>query len=90
MPEVGDHYRPAEKAGREGVYRVVGTDAEITLLRVTDGNGRRVHAGELHREPPGTLASEYEPAADPDAGLSPLGAVRNLLQGIYWEGRKFL
>lgn len=88
MPEAGDHYRLTEGRGAEGVYRVVGTDGAVTLLRVTDAEGRRAHTGELRRVSREELGTAFEPAADPDGGLSALRAVRNLLQGMYWEVRK--
>jgi len=90
MADAGDHYRPAGDDYPPGVYRVVGTPDDVTLLRVADGDGRREHTGELRRVPPSVLAEAFDPAADPDAGISPVGAVRNALQGLYWQFRRFL
>lgn len=89
MPAVGEHYRPRDRGHEPGVYRVVGAPAEVTLLRVADADGRRVHSGALRHVPVDVLESEFEPAADPDAGVSPLATVRNQLQGLYWQVRKF-
>jgi hypothetical protein len=89
MPAVGDHYRPAGD-GDSPVYRVVGVDGAVTLLRVTDPEGRRAHTGELRRVETATLAEAFERAADPDRGRSPLGTAHDLLQGVYWDLRKFL
>jgi hypothetical protein len=88
MPVVGDHYRAA--GDESAVYRVVGAADRIALLRVTDADGRRAHTGDLRRVTEAELDAGFEPAADPDVGLSPLGSIRNLLQGMYWEVRKFL
>lgn len=95
MVEVGEHYRPAEGARdaegtplTPGVYRVVGATDEVALLRVTDEDGRRAHTGELSHVSPETLDVEFEPAADPDAGLSPVRDARNLLSGLYWTVRR--
>ena len=87
MVEAGTHYRSeADRA----VYRVVGTDDPVALLRVTDADGRRAHTGDLRRVPEGELDAAFQPAEDPDSGVSPIGAVRNLLQGLYWSVRRFL
>ena len=85
--EVGEHYRPVDGGG---IYRVVGTTDDIVLLQVTDGDGRRVHTGTVRRVEPDTIEDEFEPASDPDAGVSPAVAVRNGLQGLYWSVRRFL
>lgn len=89
MPDPGDHYRRTDSDGI--VYRVVGrTDDAVTLLRVTDEAGRRVATGEIHHVSLAEIAEQYEPTADPDAGISPVAAVRNLCQGLYWSVRRFL
>jgi hypothetical protein len=85
MTEIGAHYRSGDTSA---VYRVVGTTDGITLLRVTDGDGRRTHTGDLRRVSEDELDSAFEPAENPDAGVSPVGVLRNLLQGMYWELRK--
>lgn len=63
---VGAHYRPATDATDPGVYRVVGTSDEVALLRLTDGEGERIHTGELLRVPRDALESSFEPASNPD------------------------
>lgn len=93
MAEVGDHYRridTSDDASDDTIYRVVGATDEVTLLCVTDTDGRRVHTGEIHHVSPSTLAEQYEPADDPDSGFSPVSIVSNLFQGLYWNVRKFL
>jgi len=87
--EVGDHYRPDDDA-TPGVYRVVGTGDPVALLRVTDEGGRRAHTGDLRQVSRDEFDAAFEPAEDPDAGVSPVAAVRNALQGLYWSVRKFL
>lgn len=89
MTDPGDHYRPTADAYDPGIYRVVGTGTEVALLRVTDGDGTRAHTGEVVYVPADRLDSAFEPADDPDAGLSPVGLVTNALQGLYWQVRKF-
>jgi hypothetical protein len=88
--EVGDHYRSTRRPHASSVYRVVGASDEVTLLRITDANGRRAHTGEFQSIEATTLASDFAPAEDLDAGLSPVGAVRNAAQGLYWSVRRFL
>ena len=90
MSKVGDHYRPTGGAGERGVYRVVGTGDPLALLLVTDGNGSRIHSGELRHVSPATLDSEFETAADPDAGFHPVRSIENQMAGIYWQFRRFL
>jgi hypothetical protein len=87
MAEIGDHYRSGDTSA---VYRVVGTADGITLLRITDAGGRRTHTGDLRRVSEEELEAAFEPAEDPDADVSPVGILRNLLQGMYWEVRKLL
>lgn len=89
MPSVGEHYRPVDGDHDPGVYRVVGVPDDVTLLRVADGDGRRVHAGEISHAPVDALETDFEAVDDPDAGFSPVALVRNQLQGLYWQVRKF-
>lgn len=87
--DVGDHYRPTEGDHDPGVYRVVGTTDGVRLLRVTDGDGRRVHTGEVHRVESAAIEAEFEPAPDPDSSISPVAIIRNAAQGLYWSVRRF-
>jgi len=87
MVEIGSHYRPPESGA---VYRIVGADETIALLRVTDADGRRAHTGDLRQVSRDELEAAFDPASDPDAGIAPVAAVRNLLQGLYWSVRRFL
>lgn len=90
MPAVGSHYRPAKESLEDGVYRVVGTADPVVLLRVADGDGRRIHTGQVVQLSPAELAADFEQAADPDAGIAPVSALHNALQGLYWTFRRFL
>lgn len=90
MATVGDHYRPTADDRTPGVYRVVGASEKVTLLRVADADGRRRHTGEIRRVSSRALDAEFERADDPDAGLSPVSLARNVLQGLYWQIRRFL
>jgi hypothetical protein len=87
MTSPHDHYRPTTDDYERGVYRVVGTGEEVTLLRVADGDGRRIHAGELEHVDAAAVDDAFEPAEDPDAGVSPVTMLRNALQGLYWTLR---
>jgi hypothetical protein len=89
MVEVSEHYRPTGDAYEAGVYRVVGTPSDVTLLRVTTADGRRVHTGEIHHVSPCTLDTEFEATDDPDTGFSPISSMWNVLSGSYWELRRF-
>jgi len=88
--DVGDHYRPTDGGEAPGVYRVVGAGDPVALLRVTDGDGRRIHGGELRRVDQAAVEAGFEPAADPDAGVSASGVARDVLQGLYWSVRRLL
>lgn len=90
MPDIRDHYRPTGGNHVPGVYRVVGTSDGVALLRVADGDGRRVHTGDLTVVSPAELRDAFEPADDPDDGFDPVRTVRNSLQGLYWQFRRFL
>ncbi|MEZ3144325.1 hypothetical protein [Halobaculum sp. MBLA0143] len=91
-PAVGDHFAVTEKtSGNDasdtthtpGVYRVVGHgDGSVTLLRVGDADGRRVHTGEVVAV--ASLAG-FEPATAPTGGG---GAGERLRDGV-WELRAF-
>lgn len=87
MVDVRAHFRPTTDAHPPGVYRVVGTGDPVALLRVTDADGRRSHTGHLERVPQTDLTDDFEPADDPDAGIDPIAALRNALQGLYWQFR---
>lgn len=90
MSEVGGHYRRTGDTQDSTVYRVVGATDEVTLLRVTDTNGRRAHTGELRHVSVDTLASEFESAGNPDSGFSPIAGIRGMLQGFYWMAHMYL
>ena len=90
MAELREHYRPTNDAHDSGVYRVVGATGDVTLLRITDTEGKRVHTGEIRRVSTFALDTEFERAEDPDAGFTPVLDVQNALSGLYWQVRKFL
>jgi len=74
-PAPYQHVRATDGAGVEaGVYRVVGTSPDsVTLLRVTDGDGRRRNTGHVVTVSRSRFATDFEPAANPgDGGLSSL------------------
>lgn len=87
---VGDHYRPVNGDHAPGIYRVVGATDGVTLLRVGDADGRRIHTGERRRVDDAALEAEFEAAANPDAGPAPVRALQDAVQGVYWSVRRFL
>ncbi|MFH5799114.1 hypothetical protein [Haladaptatus sp. CMAA 1911] len=90
MTEIGDHYRPAGEPSDSNVYRVVGREEEVTMLRVTDTDGDRVNSGEIRRCSVAELDAEFEPAKNPDSRFSPVSSAKNMLSGLYWSFRRFL
>lgn len=93
IPGVGEHRRLAAGAdtvdATPGTYRTVGADGRsVTLLRVTDADGRRRHTGELLTVEHGDL-SAFEPADDPDANQSLGATIRGQADGLYWQLRVF-
>lgn len=88
-PAVGDHLRPVDGSRPAGIYRVVGAGDPLALLRVTDEQDRRRATGDLVSVSRESL-SGFEPAADPDAGFTPVAWVRGLLSGSYWGLRMIL
>ncbi|MFB6194881.1 MAG: hypothetical protein ABEI80_01825 [Haloplanus sp.] len=88
-PSTYDHVRPPDDDYPDGVYRVVGVDdGDVTLLRVADADGRRVHAGECISV--GADAFErFESATNPN-GNRPLGtAAVSRVEMTYWSIRVF-
>ena len=63
---------------------------EVALLRVTTGAGRRAYTGYLDRVRRVGIASDFEPAADPDAGFASRHRLRTVLSGTYWSVRRFV
>ncbi len=80
-PSVHDHLRAVDAPYPPGVYRVVGRGEGLRLLRVTDGDGERVNTGQVYDVESADLAG-FEPAEDPDAGLSPLSTLRSGVEGV--------
>lgn len=86
---VHDHVRIADDRHPPGVYRVVGVgDGTVTLLRVGDSDGRRVHTGELLTVDVDAFDS-FEPAENPaeNRGLTP--GLASLPTVAYWSVRAF-
>lgn len=86
---VFDHVRPADSDYPDGTYRVVGSDGEaVTLLRVADADGRRVHTGDVVT----VGVDEFDgfvPAANPDGNRSLRGRTGAKLETVYWSLRAF-
>ena len=82
-----DHVSAADTGTPDGVYRVVGRDGDaVTLLRVGDADGRRVHAGTVATVGVDEV-DDLTPAENPD-GDRPLGDVlASTLETGYWSVR---
>ena len=61
VPAPYDHVRASDAAIPDGIYRVVGVSDGVTLLRVADASGTRVHDGRVF------TVSTAEYAAFPEA-----------------------
>jgi hypothetical protein len=89
-PATSEHLRSTTADHPDGVYRVVGrTDEAVTLLRITDGDGRRAHTGQVTRVDRDALDG-FEPVADPDPARPPAVAIRSALTTAYWSIRAFV
>lgn len=87
-PSVYDHYRPTDTPYADGIYRVVGTDDGVTLLRVADAGGRRVNTGELLTADADAFEG-FVPAANPDDDRSMGAVVASTVEAAYWSVRVF-
>ncbi|MEF8881302.1 MAG: hypothetical protein V5A34_02100 [Halapricum sp.] len=87
-PDVYDHFRPTEVDVPEGTYRVVGTSEAITLLRVGDADGRRVHTGEVVTVDREALDG-FEPAENPTDDRSIGAILTSVPRTFYWQLRAF-
>ena len=87
---VYDHVELLGSDHSDGIYRVVGTTAErVTLLRVADADGSRVHSGELVSLSRDSAAS-LPAAANPDENSGSLGTtLRSMPTVAYWGVRAF-
>ena len=86
-PAISDHLRSTDPDDDDGIYRVVGTRPDsVTLLRVTDGNGRRAHTGEILTVPTDAVAA-FEPAENPDGNRSISRRVVRAVRNVYWSLR---
>jgi len=86
---VSDHLRSTDPDD-DSIYRVVGTTAErVTLLRVSDGDGRRVNSGDVVTVARDALSS-FEPAPNPDGNRSVGARLVLALRSVYWSFRTVL
>lgn len=84
MPEAAEYLQPTTADCADGIYRVVGTDeSTVTLLRVGDAEGTRVHTGEIRRVERARLDG-FETAAEP-AGQGVLAALADVPELLYFE-----
>ncbi|MFC7074922.1 hypothetical protein [Haloarcula halophila] len=88
-PTVYDHLRPTTADYPAGIYRVVGVGDEVTLLRVSDADGRRANTGAVVTVPADSLAG-FERAENPDGDRRPTAIVRSSLDNLYWSARAFV
>jgi hypothetical protein len=88
--DVYDHVRLTVTDHPDGVYRVVGTtDETVTLLRVGDPDGRRIHTGEVSAVDRAAL-DDAEPADNPDDSWAITPFLTGLPKSIYWQLRTFV
>jgi len=86
-PAVYDHLRSTDPDDDDAIYRVVGTaPGSVTLLRVSDGDGRRANTGEVVTISREALDS-FESVENPDGNRSLLGTLRSAASGGYWSLR---
>jgi len=84
---VYDHLRSTDPDDDDAVYRVVGTaPGRVTLLRVSDADGRRANTGEVVTVSRDALDS-FEPADNPDGNRGPLTTLRSGVSAAYWALR---
>ncbi|MFC6837908.1 hypothetical protein [Halomarina ordinaria] len=82
-----EHYRPTDTDHRAGTYRVVGTTSEaVTLLRVGDVDGQRVHTGALITVDAAEF-DRFEPAENPDGNRPLRATITSALEMSYWSLR---
>lgn len=87
---VYDHLRSTDPEDDDAVYRVVGTGTErVTLLRVSDGDGRRAHTGEVFTVPTDALDT-FERAENPDDARPLAASLTGVVEGAYWSIRTVL
>src|SRR6056297_1977391 len=81
---VSDHLRSTDPDDDDAIYRVVGTAPDtVTLLRVSDADGRRAHTGEVVTVSRDALDS-FEAAENPDGNRSIATALGSPLRSAYW------
>jgi len=86
-PNPYDHLRSTDPDDDDSVYRVVGTPGDrVTLLRVSDGDGRRANTGEVVTVPTDALDS-FESAPNPDGNRSIVARLRAAAGAGYWALR---
>lgn len=89
-PNPYDHVKPVNADLSDGIYRVVGSDeGTVSLLRVADANGRRIHTGEVVTVPRDEFAA-FTPAENPDGNRSLGTAFVSTLEMVYWSIRAFV
>lgn len=88
-PSPYDHLQPTTADYPAGVYRVVGLDRQtVTVLRITDGDGRRITTGTVHTIRRGALDG-FVSTANPDANRSLRRRLQSIPATVYWSGRAF-
>ncbi|KTG11573.1 hypothetical protein AUR64_03490 [Haloprofundus marisrubri] len=83
------HYQSTAGNRSDGTYRVVGiSDESVTLLRITDADGKRVHTGQTVTVARDSLG-DYEVVDNPDETFSFEGTVSSAVEALYWTSRVF-
>ncbi|MFB6123449.1 MAG: hypothetical protein ABEJ78_08325 [Haloferacaceae archaeon] len=88
-PAVYDHVRATDADVPDGTYRVVGrSERRVTLLRVADADGRRVHTGDVVRVDAEEIG-RFDSVGNPDGNRPLRPAVTSKLAATYWSLRAF-
>lgn len=84
MPEMAEYLQPTTTDHPDGIYRVVGTDeSTVTLLRVGDAEGTRVHTGEI-QQIDRTKLDGFETADEP-AGRGVVATLADVPELLYFQ-----
>jgi hypothetical protein len=84
---VYDHLCSTDPDDDDAIYRVVGTaPGSVTLLRVSDGDGRRANTGEVITVSRDALDS-FEEAENPDGNRSVGARLASMFGAAYWSLR---
>lgn len=89
-PDPHEQFKPVNFDVSDGIYCVVGRDeATVTLLRIADANGRRIHTGDLVTVSLDEFTG-FTPAENPDGNRPPGATLISHIEIGYWSLRVFV